>query len=168
MDPQTITAPVICSFAGHECVSPPSVFVTAPTLIQLFSPLCSGPFGAFSVKRLVATGMIEKLGNMRGVRVAHCPCPEPLALNSSPCFFACPVEHAHRRGLHRQQHARDRSRAHHRWHGTFRSVVLSPSWSSLIRLTFPLASLPQSSTVPTAWARPLDKSHPSRGTASRA
>jgi len=46
MDPQTITAPVICSFAGHD-----------------------GPFGAFSVKRLVATGMIEKLGDMRGLNM---------------------------------------------------------------------------------------------------
>ena len=45
MDTQTITAPITCSFAGHD-----------------------GPFGAFSVKRLVATGMVEKLGNMRAVR----------------------------------------------------------------------------------------------------
>ncbi|KAL8279115.1 hypothetical protein RQP46_008573 [Phenoliferia psychrophenolica] len=44
MDPQTITAPITCSFAGHD-----------------------GPFGAFSVKRLVATGMVEKLGNMRAL-----------------------------------------------------------------------------------------------------
>ncbi|GAA6056640.1 hypothetical protein JCM3770_006324 [Rhodotorula araucariae] len=42
MDPQTITAPVVLSFAGHD-----------------------GPFGAFAVKRLVATGLVEKLGNMR-------------------------------------------------------------------------------------------------------
>lgn len=47
MDPQTITAPVICSFAGHD-----------------------GPFGAFSVKRLVATGIVEKLGNMRGLNMS--------------------------------------------------------------------------------------------------
>lgn len=47
MDPQTITAPVILSFAGHD-----------------------GPFGAFSVKRLVATGQIEKLGNMRGLNMS--------------------------------------------------------------------------------------------------
>ncbi|GAA5964871.1 hypothetical protein JCM21900_006777 [Sporobolomyces salmonicolor] len=44
MDPQTITAPVVASFAGHD-----------------------GPFGAFSVKRLAATGMVEQLGNMRGL-----------------------------------------------------------------------------------------------------
>ncbi|KAK4701056.1 cysteine-dependent adenosine diphosphate thiazole synthase, partial [Phenoliferia sp. Uapishka_3] len=44
MDPQTITSAVTCSFAGHD-----------------------GPFGAFSVKRLVATGQVEKLGNMRGL-----------------------------------------------------------------------------------------------------
>ncbi|GAA5868507.1 hypothetical protein JCM5353_004747, partial [Sporobolomyces roseus] len=42
MDPQTITAPVVASFAGHD-----------------------GPFGAFSVKRLVAAGIVEKLGDMR-------------------------------------------------------------------------------------------------------
>jgi len=46
MDPQTITAPVVCSFAGHD-----------------------GPFGAFAVKRLVATGMVERLGNMRGLNM---------------------------------------------------------------------------------------------------
>jgi thiamine thiazole synthase len=44
MDPQTITAPLVCSFAGHD-----------------------GPFGAFSVKRLVATGMVQQLKNMRAV-----------------------------------------------------------------------------------------------------
>ena len=40
MDPQTITAPVICSFAGHD-----------------------GPFGAFTVKRLESAGLL-KLGDM--------------------------------------------------------------------------------------------------------
>ncbi|PWN54079.1 putative thiamine biosynthetic enzyme [Violaceomyces palustris] len=40
MDPQTITAPVVCSFCGHD-----------------------GPFGAFSVKRLESTGLV-KLGDM--------------------------------------------------------------------------------------------------------
>ncbi|MCO5562831.1 hypothetical protein L7F22_016466 [Adiantum nelumboides] len=40
MDPATITAPVVCSFCGHD-----------------------GPFGAFSVKRLESAGMI-KLGDM--------------------------------------------------------------------------------------------------------
>lgn len=44
MDPNTITAPVVCSFAGHD-----------------------GPFGAFSVKRLVATGLIEKMEGMKGL-----------------------------------------------------------------------------------------------------
>ncbi|GAA5901907.1 thiamine thiazole synthase [Sporobolomyces salmoneus] len=37
-----ITAPVVASFAGHD-----------------------GPFGAFSVKRLAAAGLVEKLGDMR-------------------------------------------------------------------------------------------------------
>ncbi|ORY76506.1 Thi4 family-domain-containing protein [Leucosporidium creatinivorum] len=46
MDPQTITAPVVCSFAGHD-----------------------GPFGAFSVKRLLATGQVEQLGGMRGLNM---------------------------------------------------------------------------------------------------
>lgn len=47
MDPQTISAPLVLSFAGHD-----------------------GPFGAFSVKRLVACGQIEKLGNMRGLNMS--------------------------------------------------------------------------------------------------
>lgn len=40
MDPQTMTAPVVISFAGHD-----------------------GPFGAFSVKRLESAGLV-KLGDM--------------------------------------------------------------------------------------------------------
>jgi len=40
MDPQTMSAPIICSFCGHD-----------------------GPFGAFSVKRLATAGLI-KLGEM--------------------------------------------------------------------------------------------------------
>ncbi|GAA5972716.1 hypothetical protein JCM8115_006370 [Rhodotorula mucilaginosa] len=42
MDPNVIVAPIVLSFAGHD-----------------------GPFGAFCVKRLVATGHLEALGNMR-------------------------------------------------------------------------------------------------------
>ncbi|ORY28925.1 thiazole biosynthetic enzyme [Rhizoclosmatium globosum] len=44
MDPSTVTAPVVCSFAGHD-----------------------GPFGAASVKRLVSAGLVEKLGDMRAL-----------------------------------------------------------------------------------------------------
>ncbi|KAI8622387.1 thiazole biosynthetic enzyme [Chytriomyces sp. MP71] len=44
MDPSTVTAPVVCSFAGHD-----------------------GPFGAASVKRLVSSGLVEKLGDMRAL-----------------------------------------------------------------------------------------------------
>lgn len=44
MDPNTINAPVVISTTGHD-----------------------GPFGAFSVKRLVSMGQIEKLGGMRGL-----------------------------------------------------------------------------------------------------
>ncbi|KAL8745375.1 MAG: hypothetical protein Q9190_002476 [Brigantiaea leucoxantha] len=44
MDPNTINAPVVVSTTGHD-----------------------GPFGAFSVKRLVTMGQIEKLGGMRGL-----------------------------------------------------------------------------------------------------
>ena len=44
MDPNTINAPVIVSTTGHD-----------------------GPFGAFSVKRLVSMQQIEKLGGMRGL-----------------------------------------------------------------------------------------------------
>ncbi|KAI0385474.1 STI35 protein [Hypomontagnella monticulosa] len=44
MDPNTINAPVVISTTGHD-----------------------GPFGAFSVKRLVSMQAIEKLGGMRGL-----------------------------------------------------------------------------------------------------
>ncbi|KAK1994275.1 Thi4 family protein, partial [Colletotrichum falcatum] len=44
MDPNTINAPVVISTTGHD-----------------------GPFGAFSVKRLVSMRQIEQLGGMRGL-----------------------------------------------------------------------------------------------------
>ncbi|KAI1320337.1 STI35 protein [Xylariaceae sp. FL0255] len=44
MDPSTINAPVVISTTGHD-----------------------GPFGAFSVKRLVSMTILEKLGGMRGL-----------------------------------------------------------------------------------------------------
>ncbi|KAI2625517.1 Thi4 family-domain-containing protein [Xylaria nigripes] len=44
MDPSTINAPVVISTTGHD-----------------------GPFGAFSVKRLVSMQVLEKLGGMRGL-----------------------------------------------------------------------------------------------------
>lgn len=44
MDPNTINAPVIVSTTGHD-----------------------GPFGAFSVKRLVSMDQIQQLGGMRGL-----------------------------------------------------------------------------------------------------
>ena len=44
MDPNTINSPVIISTTGHD-----------------------GPFGAFSVKRLVSMNQIDKLGGMRGL-----------------------------------------------------------------------------------------------------
>jgi len=44
MDPNTINAPLIISTTGHD-----------------------GPFGAFSVKRLVSMQQVEKLGGMRGL-----------------------------------------------------------------------------------------------------
>lgn len=44
MDPNTINAPVIISTTGHD-----------------------GPFGAFSAKRLVSMGALERLGGMRGL-----------------------------------------------------------------------------------------------------
>ncbi|KAK9480640.1 Thi4 family-domain-containing protein [Lipomyces japonicus] len=44
MDPNTINAPVVISTTGHD-----------------------GPFGAFSVKRLVSMNALEKLGGMRGL-----------------------------------------------------------------------------------------------------
>lgn len=44
MDPSTINAPVVVSTTGHD-----------------------GPFGAFSVKRLVSMGALDRLGGMRGL-----------------------------------------------------------------------------------------------------
>jgi cysteine-dependent adenosine diphosphate thiazole synthase len=44
MDPNTINAPITISTTGHD-----------------------GPFGAFSVKRLVSMQQLEKLGGMRGL-----------------------------------------------------------------------------------------------------
>ncbi|KAK7755707.1 thiamine metabolism-related protein [Diatrype stigma] len=44
MDPNTINAPVIISTTGHD-----------------------GPFGAFSAKRLVSMGALDRLGGMRGL-----------------------------------------------------------------------------------------------------
>ncbi|KAI0025208.1 STI35 protein [Xylariomycetidae sp. FL0641] len=46
MDPSTINAPVIISTTGHD-----------------------GPFGAFSVKRLVSMQALERLGGMRGLNM---------------------------------------------------------------------------------------------------
>jgi len=48
MDPNTINAPIIISTTGHD-----------------------GPFGAFSVKRLVSMQQLEKLGGMRGLDMAR-------------------------------------------------------------------------------------------------
>jgi ribulose 1,5-bisphosphate synthetase/thiazole synthase len=44
MDPNTINAPVIISTTGHD-----------------------GPFGAFSIKRLVSMGAVDVMGGMRGL-----------------------------------------------------------------------------------------------------
>jgi len=44
MDPNTINAPLVIGCCGHD-----------------------GPFGAFSVKRLVTMGVTEKLNGMRGL-----------------------------------------------------------------------------------------------------
>ncbi len=44
MDPNTVNAPVVISTTGHD-----------------------GPFGAFSVKRLVGMKVVEQLGGMRGL-----------------------------------------------------------------------------------------------------
>ena len=41
MDPNTITAPLVCSFTGHD-----------------------GPMGAFCVKRLRSVGVIDSLGQV--------------------------------------------------------------------------------------------------------
>jgi thiamine thiazole synthase len=71
MDPQTITAPIVASFAGHEYVrsrfrSKVKRLAEAKRSESAYAPY-SGPFGAFSVKRLAAMGMVKELGDMRGV-----------------------------------------------------------------------------------------------------
>ena len=56
MDPNTINAPVVVSTTGHD-----------------------GPFGAFSVKRLVSMQQLEKLGGMRGKIFPNPRCLQLLA-----------------------------------------------------------------------------------------
>lgn len=57
MDPNTITAPVIVSATGHD-----------------------GPMGAFSAKRLVSSGLLKELGNMRGLDMNRA---EPAIVNNT-------------------------------------------------------------------------------------
>ncbi|EKM51849.1 uncharacterized protein PHACADRAFT_177254 [Phanerochaete carnosa HHB-10118-sp] len=57
MDPNVITAPVIISATGHD-----------------------GPMGAFSAKRLVSTGLLKELGNMRGLDMNRA---EPAIVNGT-------------------------------------------------------------------------------------
>ncbi|TFK27711.1 hypothetical protein FA15DRAFT_754098 [Coprinopsis marcescibilis] len=57
MDPSTITAPVVISATGHD-----------------------GPMGAFSAKRLVSTGLLKELGNMRGLDMNRA---EPAIVNGT-------------------------------------------------------------------------------------
>ncbi|KAJ3566828.1 hypothetical protein NP233_g6752 [Leucocoprinus birnbaumii] len=57
MDPNTITAPIIISATGHD-----------------------GPMGAFSAKRLVSTGLLKELGNMRGLDMNRA---EPAIVNGT-------------------------------------------------------------------------------------
>jgi len=57
MDPNTITAPVVVSATGHD-----------------------GPMGAFSAKRLVSAGLLQSLGNMRGLDMNRA---EPAIVNST-------------------------------------------------------------------------------------
>jgi len=57
MDPNTITAPIVVSATGHD-----------------------GPMGAFSAKRLVSAGLLEGLGNMRGLDMNRA---EPTIVNNT-------------------------------------------------------------------------------------
>ena len=57
MDPNVIVAPVIVSATGHD-----------------------GPMGAFSAKRLVSTGLLAELGNMRGLDMNRA---EPAIVNGT-------------------------------------------------------------------------------------
>ena len=57
MDPNTITAPIVISATGHD-----------------------GPMGAFSAKRLVSAGLLQGLGNMRGLDMNRA---EPAIVNGT-------------------------------------------------------------------------------------
>lgn len=57
MDPNTITAPIVITATGHD-----------------------GPMGAFSAKRLVSTGLLKELGNMRGLDMNRA---EPAIVNGT-------------------------------------------------------------------------------------
>ena len=60
MDPNTINAPLVISTTGHDGRSINLHFSTRVLTIL-------GPFGAFSVKRLVSMGGLPSLGGMRGL-----------------------------------------------------------------------------------------------------
>lgn len=57
MDPSTINAPITISTTGHD-----------------------GPFGAFCAKRLVSTGLVDKLGGMRALDMNAA---EPAVVNNT-------------------------------------------------------------------------------------
>jgi len=72
MDPNTINAPVVISTTGHD--GKPALSSSQPFCLQLSwltatNPIyfTAGPFGAFSVKRLVSMQQLPALGGMRGL-----------------------------------------------------------------------------------------------------
>jgi len=90
MDPNTINAPVIVSTTGHD-----------------------GPFGAFSVKRLVSMQQIDKLGGMVSST-------SQLECSIADDWKARP-RYEHGRGRHCQAHPRGRPGSHRWWNGAERS-----------------------------------------------
>ena len=65
MDPNTINAPVIISTTGHD--GKPSSAATLKKELEANTMNTTGPFGAFSVKRLVSMKQLEQLEGMRGL-----------------------------------------------------------------------------------------------------
>lgn len=79
MDPNVIVAPVVVSATGHD-----------------------GPMGAFSAKRLVSTGLLAELGNMRGLDMNRA---EPAIVNGTrevvPGLVMCGMELSEHDGSNR-------------------------------------------------------------------
>lgn len=75
MDPNVITAPVVVTATGMLCV-----LLLLMSAYLTHCPGHDGPMGAFSAKRLVSTGLLKELGNMRGLDMNRA---EPAIVNGT-------------------------------------------------------------------------------------